>query len=88
MHVYKPPNIKIQDMNFMFVILNIFLNKSKPFPRIPVLYLSLTEPIFSKNNLSLVRYNASSDAAEMDKNIVHSAIEGFVSFFSVLKCYF
>lgn len=87
-HLYRPPKIKIQNMNFTFVILNTFLNKSKPLPHIPVLYLSLSERIFSKNNLCLVKHNTSSYAAEMDKNIVHSAREGFVSFFFCLKVVF
>lgn len=51
-------------------------------------YLFLSEPIFPQNSPSLVGYSTSFNAAELDKNIVHSAIEGFVSFFHCLKVVF
>lgn len=62
----------------MFVILNTLLNKLKPLTLIPVLYFFSNGSMLPKNS-SFHYENTSSSAAELDKNIVHSATEGFVS---------
>lgn len=55
------------------------LNKLKPLTLIPVLYLFTSGPMLPKNSSFPLWESISSSAAELDKNIVHSAIEGFVS---------
>lgn len=55
------------------------LNKLKPLTLTPVLYLFTSGPMLPKNSSFLLWESISSSAAELDKNIVHSAIEGFVS---------
>lgn len=56
------------------------LNELKPLTLIPVLYLFTSGPMLPKNSSFPLWGSISSSAAELDKNIVHSAIEGFVSF--------
>ena len=58
----------------------LFLNKLKPLTLIPVLYPFPRGPMLPKNSSSPVWESISSSSAELDKNIVHSATEGFVSF--------